>query len=244
MSDQKEKSVVSLSGQPIYHHNEPTSFEAPKGEEFIEEISSHIEQHLGSISTVFHELLSDTVHIDVHVVPPNDNCNMVRLVTSGMSDLPMSVPEGSDRPVFSELMVTLPPYWKFDQESFKDQNWYWPIRLLKSLARLPHKYNTWLGFGHTVPNGDPAEPYASNTLFTGVIVLPPVTTPPGFSQLSIPGVKDVQFYALVPLYQEEMDLKLRKGTDELLEKFDRNGFNENIRLDRKNVAKRTIWPFG
>lgn len=244
MSDLKEKSIVSLSGQSIYHHDEPAPFEAPRGEEFIEEISNHIEQHLGPIDTVFHELVSDTVHIDVHIVLPNETCDEIRLVTSGMSDLPMSVPEGSGRPKFAELMVTLPPHWKLDQESFKDEDWYWPVRLLKSLARLPHKHGTWLGFGHTVPNGNPAEPYAANTSFTGAIVLPPVTATSEFSQLTIPGIKDVQFYAVVPLYAEEMELKLRKGTDELLERFDRNGVDDKIRLDRQNVARRKIWPFG
>src|SRR5690606_33353617 len=121
-------------------------------EEFIEEISNHIERYLGPVSSVFHELVSDTIHIDVHMVLPNEGCEDVRLVTSGMSDLPMSVPEDAGCPGFAELMVTLPAGWKLDQASFQDENWYWPVRLLKSLARLPHKHATWLGFGHTVPN--------------------------------------------------------------------------------------------
>jgi hypothetical protein len=244
MSTEGKAEVVSLSGQPIYHHGEPAPFTVPQGEECIAEISDHIEQHLGPVSTVFHEIVSDTVHIDVHIVPPTDSFSAIRLITSGMSDLRMTVPEGSGCPEFAELMVTLPAHWKLDQASFEDESWYWPIRLLKSLARLPHKHATWLGFGHTVPNGDPAEPYAPRTPFTGAIVLPPVTTPPDFSQLSIPGVKDIQFYSLVPLFQEEMDLKLRQGADELLARFDRHGVNDYIDLKRKNVAKRRMWPFG
>ena len=237
------KKIVSLSGQPIYHHDEPTPFSPPQGEEFLEEISSHIESHLGAISTVFHELVSDTVHIDVHVVLPNDSFDGVRLVTSGMSDLPMTVAEGSDCPEYAELMVTLPANWKLDQASFDEEKWYWPIRLLKSLARLPHKHNTWLSFGHTIPNGDPEEPYAPEVPFTGAIVLPPVTTPPEFAHLSIPNTKDIQFYAVVPLYPEEMALKLQKGSNELLDRFDRNGLNDWIDLKRKNVAKKKMWPF-
>ena len=37
----------------------------------------------------------------------------------------------------AELAIALPADWKLDQESMKDEKWYWPIRLLKSLARLP-----------------------------------------------------------------------------------------------------------
>ena len=36
-----------------------------------------------------------------------------------------------------ELAIALPADWKLDQESMKNEKWYWPIRLLKVLARLP-----------------------------------------------------------------------------------------------------------
>ena len=60
----------------------------------------------------------------------------------------------------AELAIALPADWKLDQESMKDEKWYWPIRLLKSLARLPINCDSWLGHGHTVEN---REPFADNT---------------------------------------------------------------------------------
>lgn len=90
---EKTADVVSLSGSPIYRHGEPTPWGAPQGEEFIQEISAHIEKHLGPVETVFHEVVSDTVHIDVHIVKPTVKFPFVRLVTSGMSDLPMTTPD-------------------------------------------------------------------------------------------------------------------------------------------------------
>ena len=50
----------------------------------------------------------------------------------------------------AELAIALPPDWKLDEESLKDERWYWPIGLLKVLARLPISNDTWLGFGHTM----------------------------------------------------------------------------------------------
>ncbi len=233
--------VVSLSGNPIYRHGDPTPFAAPQGEEFIEQISDHIERHLGPVDGVFHELVSDTVHIDIHIVKPTAAFPYIRLVTSGMSDLPMSTPEESDAPQYVELMMTLPADWKTDQASFDDESWYWPVRLLKQLARLPHKYQTWLGFGHTIPNGDPAQPYAPNVAFDGAILLPSVSAPESFHTLDIPGVKSITFYAVVPLHPNEMALKLRLGTDKLLEKFDRKGFNDVVVPNRADVtAKRFL----
>lgn len=233
-----DNNVVSMAGQPIYRHGEPTEWKPPQGEECIEEISRHIEKHLGKVETVFHEILSDTVHIDVHWVKPNEKYPFVRLVTSGMSDLPMSTPTGYNTPKYMELMISLPAQWQIDEESFKDESWYWPVRLLKVLARLPHKHNTWLGIGHTVPNGDPPEPYATNTALCGSIVLPSVSVPDGFHKLSISEEKEITFYSVVPLYVEEMNLKLRKGTNELLKLFDKKDIDDIVNIKRVDVTKK------
>jgi hypothetical protein len=230
--------IVSLSGQPIYQHGEPLPFAGPRGEEFIEEISTHIERHLGPVETVYHEILSDKVHIDVHFVKPTEDSPWVRLVTSGMSDLPMATPEDERIPRHTELLITLPPDWKLSQADMQDENWYWPIRLVKSLARLPHQYATWLGWGHTVPNGDPPEPYAPSTKLCGAIILPSVTVPDDFHTLSIAGVKDITFFAVVPLHEAEMNLKLRSGTDELLKRFDKHGVSDIVDPARRNTVKR------
>jgi len=238
VSELKEEKIVALSGSPIYHHTESTPWSAPQGEEYIEQISEHIERYLGKVETVFHEIVSDTVHIDVHFVKPSDEFPFARLVTSGMSDLPMTTPPEVDVPKYVELVVTLPPDWKLDQKSFEDENWYWPVRLIKYLARLPHKYETWLGWGHTIPNGDPTESYAPSTQLNGAIVLPSITVPDEFHTLRIDEKKEITFYAVVPLYKEEMDLKLRSGTDKLLERLGKKEITDVIDPKRTNVAKK------
>lgn len=242
MSD--DGKLVSLSGAPIFRYTDgEKEWEAPHGEECIEEISDYIERHIGEIHMVFHELVSDTVHIDVHHVRPTRERPFHTLITSGMSDLPMTVPEGVDCTRHMELMITLPEYWQVDSESFKDEKWYWPIRVLKYLARFPHKYATWFGWGHTIPNGDPAEPYADNTALSGVIILPPIRVPEEFHSLAINGEKAIEFFSLIPLYTEEMELKLRKGSNSLLEKFDKHGITDVVSIDRRNVGKKRFGIF-
>src|SRR4051812_32971873 len=125
MSSPDKPAAVSMGGTPIFQHGEAAPFEPARGEECIEQISAHIEAHLGKVETVFHEVVSDTVHVDVHFVKPTEGFPFVRLVTSGMSVLPMSVPEGMDVPRYVELLVTLPGDWRLDQDSFKDEAWYW-----------------------------------------------------------------------------------------------------------------------
>jgi len=62
----------------------------------IEAIDRHIARHFGPIATVWHEVVSDLVHIDVHVVEPSAERPSFTLVTSGMSDGPMTVPAAAD----------------------------------------------------------------------------------------------------------------------------------------------------
>lgn len=243
MTQPKYKRAVPPGGDSIYHHAETAPWAAPQGEGCIEQIADHIRQHLGQVETVFHEMVSDTVHIDVHCVSATEDFPYVRLVTSGMSDLAMHIPKEVDVPRFTELMVTLPADWKLDQESLKDENWYWPIRMLKTLARMPHKYQTWLGWGHTVPNGDPAEPYAPDTLLNGAIILPSITVPDQFHKLRIDDHKQIAFLAVVPLYQEEMELKLRAGTDTLLEQLSKKFVSDVIDPARTNAVKKRFGMF-
>jgi hypothetical protein len=235
---EKPTQVVSLSGSPIYQHRDALPWAPPQGEEFIEQISDHIEKHLGPVETVFHELISDKVHVDVHFVKPTTDFPYVRLITSGMSDLPMKTPDDDRIPKHAELLVTLPADWRLTQGDLQDERWYWPVRLLKVLARLPHEYETWLGWGHTVPNCDPPAAYASNTKFSGALIVPSVTVPEAFHTLSIPDVKTITFYAVVPLYESEMNLKLRSGLNALLDRFDKHGVSDIIDLGREDTAAR------
>jgi hypothetical protein len=235
---------LAPSGSPIWRH-EPRKvpFDVAFGDsDLIEAISGHIEEHLGPVANVLHELVSDLVHIDVHVVEPTNEVPYYRLVTSGMSDAPMSVPDELRELRFAELMVTLPRTWSLEQEDWQDEANYWPIRWLKTLARFPHEYDTWLGFGHTIPNGDPPEPFADGTQQCCLLVLPSPTVPEGFHKLETADGKQIHFYSLVPLYREEMNLKLRKGTEDLLNLFDRHGVQDVIDPARKNVARKG-WRF-
>lgn len=186
-----------------------------------ERISRHLRARLGAEGMVFHELVSDRVHVDVHLVPPTHDRPSVVLVTSGMSALPMTVPESvTDRATWehAELCMVLPPTWRFDEAALSDERSYWPIRVLKQLARLPHEYGTWLGWGHSIPNGDPAAPYCDGTKLTGVIVIPPFAL--GGEFFEVPGAPPLHVFQLLPVTSAEMDFKLRHDVDALLERLE------------------------
>ncbi|TVX94056.1 suppressor of fused domain protein [Paenibacillus agilis] len=235
------------SGQPIYRHTERKhDFQLAEGnEESIERIRNHIEKYIGRVDNVFHELISDLVHIDVFMVAPTPERNYYSLITSGMSELPMTVPEGAESYSYAELMICLPPTWNVSQEGFQKEENYWPVRWLKTMARLPHEYDTWLYAGHTIPNGDPAESYTNNTKLSGMMLAIPTLVDDVESFFSMPCSEDkvVHFFSLLPLYQEEMDFKLKKGVEDLFEKLEQAGVNEIVNIKRKNVCKKSFWIF-
>lgn len=243
MKENNRKNNKETENRILKYPDGEKPWEAVKGEDSIDQITTHIETHIGQIDMVLHELVSDTVHIDVHYVKPTNDRPLHTLITSGMSDLPMKVPQGKNLNPYMELMITLPENWHIpEQWSTNDdasihEAWYWPIRQLKYLARFPHKYDTWLGWGHTIPNGDPPQPFAETTNFSGVIILPSVTVPERFYRLEISEDKSIDILCIVPLYAEEMDLKLNQGSSELLNRFGKNNINDIISIDRKNMAQ-------
>ncbi len=251
-----EEQERSESGAPIYRYEEtpPNDFELAIGdEENITAISDHIEANIGPVDSVFHELISDQVHIDVHWVKPSSNFPFHLLVTSGMSDKPMNVPtdmEDFESYQYTELCILLPKDWKIQgdktamDEVFSDETVYWPIRWLKMIARFPHEYNTWVGWGHTIPNGEFAEPFADNTKLGCMILLPPMHLPESFFELPINDNKTICFYALYPLYPEEMNFKLEKGLDALLDKFQEFDVPHVVDPARVNTCKKKKGLFG
>lgn len=237
---------LSDSGNPIYRYdikNKKEYTPASGNNDSIELITKHIEENIGEIELVFHEIVSDLVHIDIYWIKPSKKFPFHTLVTSGMSDKPMNVPEGLEGFKYSELCILLPPEWNLGdrdteimKDAFKDENNYWPIRWLKTIARFPHKYNTWIGDSHTIPNGENAEPFAENTKLGCILILPPLSLGEPFFQLKIDKDKTIHFFTLVPIYKEEMNYKLIKGTDKLLDKFDKYQISDIVNISRENTC--------
>jgi hypothetical protein len=229
----------SESGSPIYRHPaRERGWTAPQhGGQYLNEVTAHVEKHIGKIDTVFHELASDLIHLDVLHVPPTEEHPHHVLVTSGVSDEPMNVPAGAEQFRRAELLMALPEKWHLTREAFEDEANYWPVRLLKTVGRLPHEHDTWIARGHTVCIGDTASPIA-NTRFVAVLLTPPYWLSHDFFQLTTNDGETISFYSLVPLYQEELDLKLSRGASELEEELGNAEVGFVLDVNRPNVAKK------
>ena len=213
------------------------SFSEPEvyTEDEMKVIENHIQQYFGQFENVFHELASPDIHVDICVVPPSEERDYYTLVTMGMGAHRMNVPEelAEYKLERAELAIALPKDWKIKKENFEDEKWFWVVRLLKDLARLPIASDTWLGFGHTM---DHEENFAENTKLCAAMLTAPQGTEDGSEVCILPSGEEVNFYQVIPLYRDELEYKLARGADALLDKME--GISFVVKPDRQDAITR------
>ena len=229
-------------GSAVYRYQTPEDQGFRPPEEVcvsMEAIEKHMEGIFpGWYGFVYHELISDLVHIDVHILQAPEGDGYL-LYTTGMSDLPMRLPEEiADREdlKYAELYMLLPGDWNLGGEGTNPQDLpyesFWPIRMLKFLARFPHEYQTWLGWGHTIPNGPDYAPICPGLGFGGAVLTQPSLIPP----LETEDGKKISFYMLVPAYKEEIEYKLKYGMEGLHQRFVENRLPMVLDVHRPNFC--------
>ena len=197
-------------------------------------VEQHMERYFGHCDNVFHEIVSPDIHVDIYIMNPTPERNYYVLSTFGMGAHRMNVSKelAEQKLERAEIIVALPPNWKVTEPG---EEWYWPIRWLKILARLPINEDGWLGWGHTIANPDDA-PFADNTKLCGLIL----TEPQGFDEEAVccelPGGDEVNFYQMVPLTFEEMQFKLAHDAGTLLDRFTPEQLAV-VDLDRPSVCE-------
>jgi Suppressor of fused protein (SUFU) len=167
----------------------------------------------GEVRGVSEETRPLIPRVDVHMYARSgpEGRLVSTLVTSGMSDLEMNVPADANAPRRVELIF-------YCHEARQEY-----IETLRWLAHFPHDQRTWIGVGHTTPNGDPPAPFWGSSILDTVLFLPPIvkrdTALP--EELQLDG-EPVHFLWVVPLTTAECNLKLDRGVNALLDLFDKN----------------------
>ena len=180
--------------------------------------------------------ISEYVHVDVQVIPPNDKRNFTTLVTMGMSDRPMNPPRERAEFRYAELLLVLPPEWPVTGSKADQWPWRWPADWLQGLARLPHRYNSWSFLYHTFSNGDPPKPYGEGINFVGGFLGFAASFHPDIAKAEIAPDKTVYFFAAIPVYAEEMAFKQQNGGEALARKLWAAGVHDRLDVRRKSVV--------
>jgi hypothetical protein len=196
-----------------------------------EVIDNHLKQYFDENQIfVFDEIVSPDFHLDVYLIMPNSEREFYTLLTSGISSIPMNVPDPELNP-YIELMMFLPKDWPFEDNQWRTEEYYWPIELLKSLGRYPHSNGTWLGLGHTIPESKTSYLYRNG--FVASLLLKSSSVNMEFQSIPYHENK-IDILMPIPIYQSEYEYKKEFGIKELLEKMVNHDIPEIVDIKRKN----------
>lgn len=158
------------------------------------------------------------------------------LMTNGLSNYTMPVPEKYKERSKVELYFCLPSYWDLATDNGK-----WVIEWLNKLAKHCTDNKTWYGIGHTFPNGNPAMPL-SQTMKQRYLML----NTPYFLEKELAPIHsaetEIHFLSIIPIFEDEMDYKMGKGTYKLLQKIEGKGISELLD-DYRMSALKSKWRF-
>ena len=218
--------IETLKDQIIYLWKEALSAK-PDAQEFYmysetqqNEIESYINETFGQYEQVLHEIISPDIHLDIAMIPPQEGRDYYTLCTIGAGAYRMDIDKQTRLDYLlsehSEYIIYLPSDWKLDSESFKDEKYYWPVRLLGRIARLPLYTDSWLCVGHSVGTED-GLPYTDDLPYNNSLLIYPgsdILHPKASCNLS--SGKTVMFHQILPITQEELEFKEENKTTDLL----------------------------
>jgi Suppressor of fused protein (SUFU) len=154
------------------------------------------------------------------------------LITDGLSNNLQDVNEDNDDLKHIELYMYLPDYWKLDTMT-------WPLNWLNRIAELPQKNTTWFGNGDTIPAGNPPEEIdetlkANHFILSRPILLDGILSGGGWKE------KHFQMLAVIPIFQREIDYKLRNSHSMLFKKFEKKKITEKLDLYRQSCCRKRL----
>jgi hypothetical protein len=215
--------------------------------DLIDLVPLHFESVYGPVTMIYHEENSEFIHIDIHRFGP-EPFGHYTLVTTGMAERAMNVPaEVVDREQyrFAELVLHLPADWPMEWEVLRQTRNWWPMDVLRTLARLPHQNESWVWSGHTIRSADPPISYAEDTQLCAALVCPAYMIPPELEVLEMPDGREVVFHNLGFLYLEEWQFCKENGSAAFMELLASEAVSphEFFVLDKKrrNVCARKNW---
>ncbi len=186
-----------------------------------------VSDRIGNYDKVIHEIVSPDLHIDVIPVPPSEKRDYYTLVTMGMGGYQMPVPSGYGKINRAEIAVRLPKDWDINSN---EEKFYWPIRMLKTLARMPYQEKSWLGLYHDIDFGDP---FSEETELCGVML---DIFDEDIEPLTLENGDNLIVYNAIPIYRSEMEYKLAEDGEALIAKMSDGILHGPVDIHRASVV--------
>lgn len=183
--------------------------------------------------------------IDLLQIRLQKRTEVTLLMTQGLSDYKMPVLHKHEGYEHNELYFCLPGYWDLNDRNNPRMNWV--ISWLNRLVKHVQEKETWYGVGHTIPAGTP-DSTLSDTMKQSYFFL----DHPRFVEQELRAVvlddKTVHFLAVIPIFEDEFDYKMGKGTLKLQQKLQQQGVTEllddyrsTVLSNRWRVFRNKMW---
>lgn len=156
------------------------------------------------------------------------------IVTNGLSNYKMPVPEAEAGLEYNEIFFCLPSYWEWEDLSNPQMNWI--FEWIQRLAKYVVEKESWFGHGHTMPCGKEMKSLSATMKQNHFMLLNPMLLEQELAPIKLED-KTIQFLAIVPIFPDEMDYKQGKGTVKLLRKLINKGVDEKLDDYRSTVLK-------
>jgi len=161
------------------------------------------------------------------------------LMTTSFHNYQMPVPEKLNGLEFGQLYFCVPEYWDLTNPENPQVRWLfeWLIRV----ATYTIDNKTWLGDGHTYNCTKYGEQLSTTMRQDHLFISNPIFLEDELTPVELED-KTIHFWALIPLFGDEMDYKQGKGTVKLKKKFLIKGVNEKLDEFRQSCL-RNRWLF-
>jgi Suppressor of fused protein (SUFU) len=191
--------------------------------DFVEQRELAYERLMGrEYEFVYHDSEPTVPHVDVYVFAPTDDEEYFTLITGGMSDLRMRVPDDLESETRRAELVM-----------FVDEPNEVLANVMRGLAHYPHDNKTWFDFGHTIPWKEPLVPGSKlNTIFLA-------NTEVGGGEVGDDLVIDgdrVKLFQVAGITSVECEFKLREGAKALIDRFIERGATLIVEPERDSYV--------
>lgn len=198
----------------------------------VEAVDGHLTEAFGPSEGIRMINRSPFNCVHIHYFEPTRRLPVWTLATSGMSQRAMKPVRGAEGCTHAELMLHLPPDWDFDSDDS-----FWPMNRLGYYAYMPHANDTFLWHGHTVPE-ELQTAYPMPHFSCAMITAHDLKE---VDDLLMKDGREISFFRVAFLYPEEVQFKLREGTDALIREMSAAGLDSYdllvVNPNRKNVCR-------
>ena len=193
-----------------------------------------LEKRFGATSINVHS--TSNISFSIVTVSSTGRKGVTFYMTSGLSAYEQPITEKNKAHKHIELVFCLPSYWDLNNDI---QTMNWVKTWIEKLGNHLIEKQTWYGDGHTFANGNPIEPLSPTMNQKYLMLVEPDFFATELSPIKIEN-KEVHFLCVIPLFEDEFDFKMGKGTFKLKKKLRDKGINELLD-DFRMTALKNKW---